>query len=126
MRGLALLLLCGGCAVVMPSAEPPPLGVRATGAPLAVVDDVKVWVQRDKVGEVRVEDEAGNRLARADVYANQVHEKPVWYLVQGREQLADEDFFRIAGDQRSLDATREWRARNVMINHGGRYAFIGG
>ena len=92
---------------------------------LAVVDDVKVWTTtyQEKVAEAEYRDASGNKIGTAAVYEDrtQVHTAPIWYPVQGKSQLADEDFFRIAGDQASLDETmamrnsgRKWRKRGMI------------
>ena len=127
---MLVALSCSACAQLIPGAEGPKTGARANGEPLLVVDDVKTWVttQHDHVGEVRVENDAGERLARADVYEDRQHHhvKYVWFPAQGDQVLADEDFFRIAGDQESLDATLRWRERNRAWNHGGKITMVAG
>jgi hypothetical protein len=103
----------------------PRAGAVATGEPLAVVDDVKVWTTtyKEKVAEAEYRDENGKKIGTAAVYEDrtQVHTQPIWYPVQGRTQLADEDFFRIAGDQQALEQTlemrangRKWRKRGMI------------
>lgn len=110
-------------------------GAVATGEPLAVVDDVKVWTTtyKEKVAEAEYKDENGHTVGTASVYEDrtQVHTQPIWYPVQGRAQLADEDFFRIAGDQASLDETlamrangRKWRTRGMITLGGGIVGLI--
>jgi hypothetical protein len=118
---LVVAAALGGCFVV-PMAKAPAIGAVATGEPLAVVDDIKVWTteETEKVGEAVHRDAAGNTVGSTDVYAarTQVHTQKVWYLAQGREQLPDEDFFRIAGDDEALQATAQMRAgarRKVRI-----------
>jgi hypothetical protein len=117
-----------GC--LMPKAGAPHTGAVATGAPLAVVDDVKVWTttQKEKVATTEYKDSDGNSIGTADVYADktEVHSMKIWYPVQGTEQLADEDFFRIAGDQAALDATLELRASGARWHTRGLYALGGG
>jgi hypothetical protein len=120
------VVFCTACSVLMPSADRPTTGAPKTGERLAVVDGVKTWLQRDKVGEIRVENDAGQRLARADVYATQRHAKAVWYPLQGNAAIADEDFFRIAGDTKSYEATLALRKRNVRWNRVGRTTMLGG
>jgi hypothetical protein len=111
-----------GC--LMPKSGPRS-GAVPTGEPLAVVDDVKVWTTtyKEKVAEAEYRDSSGNKIGSASVYEDrtQVHTQPIWYPVQGGAQLADEDFFRIAGDQQSLDETlamrergRTWRTRGMI------------
>jgi hypothetical protein len=108
----------------MPKHGPRP-GAVATGEPLAVVEDVKVWTTtyKEKVAEAELRDEDGHKIGTAAVYEDrtQVHTRPIWYPVQGLTQLADEDFFRIAGDQQALEQTlemrangRKWRKRGMI------------
>jgi hypothetical protein len=110
---LTAAAVLGGCMAV-PTARTPQTGAVATGEPLAVVDDVKVWTttHNEKVGEAVHKDSRGNTVGSTDVYQErtQVHTQKVWYLVQGPEQIPDEDFFRIAGDDQALQATLEMRA----------------
>ncbi len=131
MRILALVVAvaCGGC-LLIPDAKPPRTGTRRTGEPLRIVDDVKVWntVSRDKVGELRYEDENGDSLGRSDLYANQrhTHVKFVWFPVQGYEVVPDEDFFRIAGDRDALARTLKRRDKLQTWNFRGRVMLASG
>lgn len=115
-------LSLAGC--LMPK-NGPRSGAVATGEPLAVVDDVRVWTTtyKEKVAEAEYRDASGAKIGTAAVYEDrtQVHTRPIWYPVQGGSQLADEDFFRIAGDKQSLDETlamresgRTWRRRGMI------------
>ncbi len=117
----------GGCVV---PAQGPRGGAVATGQPLAVVEDVKVWTttHKEKVGETEYKDAAGNKIGTGTTYQDktQVHSMKVWYPVQGTEQLRDEDFFRIAGDQKALDDTMELRATGKKWNRRGMYTMGGG
>jgi hypothetical protein len=103
--------LATGC--LMPK-NGPRSGVVPTGQPLAVVDDVKVWTttSKEKVAEAQYKDENGNNVGSAAIYEDrtQVHTMKIWYPVQGNEQLADEDFFRIAGDNEHEQETLAMRA----------------
>jgi hypothetical protein len=109
----------------MPKNGPRAGAAVSTGEPLAVVDDVKVWTTtyKEKVAEAEYRDSSGNKIGTAAVYEDrtQVHTAPIWYPVQGRAQLADEDFFRIAGDEAALKETldmrangRKWRKRGMI------------
>jgi hypothetical protein len=120
----------------MPKSGPAAGAAVPTGEPLAVVDDVKVWTTtyKEKVAEATYKDGSGNTIGTASVYEDrtQVHTAPIWYPVQGRSQLADEDFFRIAGDESSLNETlsmrangRKWRTRGIITMGGGIAAMIG-
>ncbi len=131
MRALLALLpiFATGC-MLWPGANTPALGAKATGEPLLVVDDVKVEtkVTRDKVGELRFQDQAGQTVARGDIYANQRHTTAqlVWLPAQGTEVIADEDFFRIAGDQAAVDRSRARRERFQRWNRRGKIFAIAG
>ncbi|HSD91004.1 MAG TPA: hypothetical protein VLB44_25955 [Kofleriaceae bacterium] len=114
--------LATGC--LMPK-NGPKAGVVPTGQPLAVVDDVKVWTTtyKEKVAEAEYRDADGNKVGTASVYEDrtQVHTMPIWYPVQGSQQLADEDFFRIAGDTEHEQETlamrengRKWHKRGII------------
>ncbi len=104
-----------GACMVVPQANRPKTGAVATGAPLAVVDDLKVWTttRKEKVGEAVHTDSRGNTVGTTNVYANRtrVHSKKVWYMVQGRERIDDEDFFRISGDTSALKVTQDLRVK---------------
>ena len=106
LSSLALAAVSTGC--LLPK-DGPRGGAVASGAPLAVVDDVKVWTttSKEKVAETEYTDSDGRAIGRSATYQDKttVHTAKIWYPVQGTEQLSDEDFFRIAGDQRSLDAS---------------------
>ncbi len=130
---VAASLALTGC--IMPKSGPAAGAAVPTGEPLAVVDDVKVWTTtyQEKVAAATYKDGNGNTIGTASVYEDrtQVHTQPIWYPVQGRAQLADEDFFRIAGDQGSLDETlkmrangRKWRTRGLITMGGGLAGMI--
>jgi hypothetical protein len=127
-------VLATGC--LMPKDGPAAGTVVATGQPLAVVDDVKVWTttSKEKTAEVQYTDENGRNIGKADVYEDKthVHTKKIWYPVQGNQQLADEDFFRIAGDEAAANETlsmrengRKWHRRGLFTMGGGLVAMIG-
>jgi hypothetical protein len=129
------LLIPAGC--LLPAASAPKSGVVATGEPLNVVDDVKVWTttRKEKVAETEYKDADGHTIGTGAVYADktQVHAMKIWYPVQGAQQLADEDFFKIAGDQQALGDTlalrengRKWNHRGIGMMIGGAVAAIAG
>jgi len=131
---LVLAIALAGC--LLPR-QGPQGGVVPSGEPLAVVDDVKVWTTtyKEKVAEAEYRDSNGTKVGSAAIYEDrtQVHTANIWYPVQGRQQLADEDFFRIAGDKSSLDATlemresgRKWRTRGWISMGAGAVAMIVG
>lgn len=129
LLALTTCVLATGC-FALPSARSPATNAVATGEPLAVVDDVKVWTttSKEKVGETVHKDDRGNTIGTSDTYAERthVHAKKVWYPVQGNEQLADEDFFRIAGEQKALDATLAMRANGKKWNRRGKITMAAG
>ena len=118
----------GGC--LLPDASRPKTGAAATGEPLSVVDDVKTWTTtyKEKVGESVVKDANGNTIGTVDNYQNrtQTHSVKVWYGFQGGQQLADEDYFRIAGDVQAVDATEKARQAAIKRNHDGKMVMLGG
>lgn len=124
-------LLCGllltGCVV---SKAQPRGGVVATGEPVAVVDDVVRWTTQyqAKVGETEYKDSEGHVIGTASRYENrtQEHSAKIWYPVQGGQQIRDEDFFRITGDQESLAATESLRADGRTNQRLGFIAIGGG
>ena len=97
---------------------------------LAVVDDVKVWTTTDKekVGETTYKDENGQTFATANVYQDKTttHTQKIWYPVQGKSQLSDEDFFRISGDKPALEQTMAMREDGKKWNHRGIGTLAGG
>jgi hypothetical protein len=119
----------GGC-FILPEAKPPKTGAVATGEPLAVVDDVKTWTttSKEKVGESVVKDSSGNTIGTVDNYQEktQVHSMKVWYPFQGPQQLSDEDFFKIAEDQKAIDETAKLREHGQKLNRNGKYTMLGG
>jgi hypothetical protein len=123
---LFIIASCAALGACMLPAQSPKTGAVPTGEPLAVVDDVKVWTTtyKEKVAETEYKDETGRVIGTGTVYQDKtaVHTMPIWYPVQGREQLSDEDFFKIAGDQKALDETEALRARGRSWNHGGMIA----
>lgn len=118
-----------GC-FILPDAQAPKTGAVATGDPLGVVDDLKVWTttSKEKVAETTYTDENGKEIGKGTTYADktEVHTAKVWYLVQGPERIDDEDFFKIAGDNDSLQRTQEMRAEAKKWNTRGKYTMIGG
>jgi len=127
MIAFALFVSATGC---MLPAQAPKSGVVASGEQLAVVDDVKVWTttSKEKVAETEYKDSDGNTIATGAVYQDktQVHTMPIWYPVQGVQQLADEDFFNITGDKAAMDETLAMREDGKKWNHRGIGLMIGG
>lgn len=110
--------------MIFPDAQRPKTSAVATGEPVAVVDDVKVWTttSKEKVGETVYKDSSGQTMATADTYEEktQVHSMKIWYPVQGNAQLSDEEFFKITGDQAALDETLSLRASGKKWNTRGK------
>ena len=125
---VAALVIASGC--VMAPQGPKAGAAVATGEQLNVVDDVKVWTTtyKEKVGETEYKDENGKVIGTGTVYQDRtaVHTMPIWYPVQGSQQIADEDFFRIAGDQQGLKATEDLREDGRTWHRRGIYATVGG
>lgn len=129
---IALLVLpavLAGC-FAFPEAKSPKMTAVATGEPVAVVDDVKVWTttSKEKVGETVYKDSSGQTFATADTYQEKtrVHSMKVWYPVQGNEQLTDEEFFKITGEQTALEETLAMRANGKKWNRRGKITMIAG
>lgn len=124
-----LVSLATGC-MVFPDAKAPKNSAVASGEPVAIVDDVKVWTttQQEKVGETVHKDSAGNTIGTSSTYAEKtrVHSMKIWYPVQGTEQLSDEEFFRITGEQKALDETLAMRASGKKWNKRGKITMIVG
>jgi hypothetical protein len=108
---LVLVTALGGC--LLPGQQAPG-GVVATGEQLAVVDDLKVWTTtaKEKVAETEYTDSDGHVIGKGATYADRTttHTQKIWYPVQGAQQLRDEDFFRITGDEKALTDTENMRA----------------
>jgi hypothetical protein len=122
-------LLISATACIVPP-EGPKSGAVASGSQLAVVDDIKTWTttSKEKVAEVEHTDEDGHVIGKSAVYQDkeEVHHQKIWYGVQGTEQLSDEDFFKISGDQASLDQTLAMRADGKKWQHRGIGTMVGG
>ena len=118
-----------GC-FAFPDAKSPKMSAVATGEPVAIVDDVKVWTttSKEKVGETTYKDSTGNVVGTADTYAEKthVHSMKVWYPVQGTEQLSDEEFFTITNEQRALGETLAMRENGKKWNRRGKITMIAG
>lgn len=128
--GLVLLTASLTGCFALPDAQAPKNTAVATGEPVAVVDDVKVWTttSKEKVGETVYRDSSGRTIATADEYQEKtrVHSMKIWYPVQGTEQLTDEEFFRITGEQKALDDTLAMRADGRKWNRRGKITMIAG
>lgn len=128
--GLVILpALLTGC-FAFPDAKSPKNTAVATGEPVAVVDDVKVWTttSKEKVGDTVYKDSSGNTIGTAETYQEKtrVHSMKIWYPVQGNEQLSDEEFFKITGDQNALQETLAMRENGKKWNRRGKITMIAG
>jgi len=130
---LVAATLLTGC--IMPKPQAPT--AVATGEQLAVVDDVKVWTttSKEKVAETEYTDADGHVVGKGAVYQDKTttHSMKIWYPVQGTQQLRDEDFFKIAGDQNALRQTEDmrangekWRTRGMVTMGAGIVGVIAG
>lgn len=121
--------LLSGC-FAFPDAKAPTMAAVPTGEPVAVVDDVKVWTttEKEKVGETVYTDENGKAFAKADTYQEKtkVHSMKIWYPVQGNQQLSDEEFFKITGEENALGETLAMRANGKKWNRRGKITMIAG
>ena len=120
-RSIAFSALCvAGC---LPGPRGPQSGAVATGERVAVVDDLKRWTTTydEKVGETDHRNADGDVVGTSEHYRTrkQQHSKLIWYPVQGRSQITDEDFFRITGNTTALERSEAMRAK------GRRYAALG-
>ena len=95
-------------------------GAIKTGEQVAVVDDVKVWTTQyqERTGTDEYKDADGNVVGTKDSYRDrtQVHRKKIWYPVQGKEQISDEDFFKITGDDISMKRSQDHRAKGRLYS----------
>jgi hypothetical protein len=114
-----------GC---LPGPPGPRNGAVPTGERVAVVDDVKQWTTtyREKVGDSEVKNANGEVIYTKEDYQDrtQLHSKKVWYPVQGRNQITDEDFFRLTGDGESLRLSAELRHRGRVYTALGTGAMV--
>jgi hypothetical protein len=110
MRSIAALALLSACSL---GVRGPQGGAVKTGERVAVVDDVKVWTTQyqEHTGTTEHRDGDGNVVGTSDSYRDRtaVHSKKIWYPVQGKEQIRDEDFFKITGDEISMKKAQDHR-----------------
>jgi hypothetical protein len=110
MRLIAALGMLSACSL---GVRGPQGGAVKTGERVAVVDDVRVWTTQyqEHTGTTEHRDGDGNVVGTSDTYRDRtaVHRKKIWYPVQGKEQLRDEDFFKITGDEISMKKAQEHR-----------------
>ncbi|MBL8610367.1 MAG: hypothetical protein JNL38_23725 [Myxococcales bacterium] len=118
--GLLLPLLLpplAGCASLPePKAQP-------TGEPLSVREKTVhyTYQTKEKVGEVEHKDSTGRSIGKSDVYANRTHHGSyqVWSGFQGNQPVSDDDFYRIAKDERASAEIKSSREFGVTLNRVG-------
>lgn len=117
MRSIAALVLLSACSL---GVRGPQGGAVKTGEPVAVVDDVKTWTTQyqERTGTTEYRDGDGNVVGSSDTYRDRtaVHRKKIWYPVQGKEQITDEDFFKITGNEDALKKSQEHRASGRLYS----------
>jgi len=115
--GCVFATLSTACAI---GASGPKGGAVPTGERVAVVDDVKTWTTQyqERTGTSEYKDADGNVVGTSEHYEDRtaVHHKKIWYPVQGKSQISDEDFFRITGDEISMKSTRELRSKGRLYS----------
>ncbi|MBP9088115.1 MAG: hypothetical protein KBG15_18480 [Kofleriaceae bacterium] len=118
------------CTSACMMASRPAMVAKPTGEALVIVDDVVKWTTQEKVEVASVEytDKNGGSAGKAKLYENRekVHAVNIWYPVQGRQQLSDEEFFQIAGDQDNLNRTLKLRSDGEKQQQQGQYVMMGG
>jgi len=133
-------LLQGPCAFVVATsfalsgvgcAHLPKTGAESTGEPLnvEVKTETRTYVTQAKVGEVVSRDSSGRVIGTSEVYENRVGQYDVtrWQAFQGDAPLDDQDFYRIAGDEKTAKEIAEMRQSGVSLNHAGAVVLaIGG
>lgn len=114
-RIFVILLSMTGC---LPGPGGPKPGAIPTGQRLAIVDDVRTWTTQyqEKTGETEYKNSSGETVGTAEHYRErtQLHAKRIWYPVQGRHQINDEDFFRFVGNKEALAATEAMHAKGRL------------
>ena len=115
MRGKLLLigLVLGGCATN------PATGVASNGKPLLIKDEsgTGTYVSNEVVSEDAIVDSEGNDTGlkvqhRADVQRTYAWRH--WGYYQGQDKLDEQDYYRIAGDQRAADKIASARKSGVI------------
>jgi hypothetical protein len=103
---LLLLPILAGCATVRSEYTP------ATGEKLSVYDKAvaRTGVERSRAGEDEIRDATGRVVATNTRYTDkEVHwTEHDWYGMQGGVRIDDESFFRIAGDDKTVEAYKTY------------------
>jgi hypothetical protein len=117
MRSIVALALLSACSL---GVRGPQGGAVKTGERVAVVDDVKVWTTQyqERTGTTEHRDGDGNVVGSSDTYRDRtaVHRKKIWYPVQGKHQITDEDFFKITGDEIAMKKSQAHRASGRLYS----------
>ena len=119
-RSVSALLVTGylsGCATN------PATGIAASGQPLGIKTEAEhvAWREQQKVGEIQFVDAAGNNAGSASAYQTRVVNavKLHWWPTQGGPVIDDQDFFRIARDDRAVAEIEDYRTRAKWLNRVG-------
>ena len=119
-RSVSALLVTGylsGCATN------PATGIAASGQPLGIKTEAEhvAWREQQKVGEIQFVDAAGNNAGSASAYQTRVVNavKLHWWPTQGGTVIDDQDFFRIARDDRAVAEIEDYRTRAKWLNRVG-------
>jgi hypothetical protein len=119
-RSLSAIVITGhllGCATN------PATGIAASGQPLGIKTETEnvAWRERQKVAEVQFVDAAGNNAGSASAYQTRVVNavKLHWWPTQGGTVIDDQDFFRIARDDRAVAEIEDYRTRAAWLNRAG-------
>lgn len=93
----------------------PASGVASSGDTLRVQysSGTGTYVSNDVVSTTVHKDSDGNEVGSSDTYEAREHQYQWsdWKYFQGREELDEQDFYRIAGDQEATDTIEQHRAR---------------
>jgi hypothetical protein len=101
----------------------PATGIAASGQPLGINTETEgiAWRERQKVAEIQYVDAAGNNAGSASLYETRVVNaiKLHWWPTQGGAVIDDQDFFRIARDDRAVAEIEDYRTRAKWLNRVG-------
>lgn len=114
-----------GCLATLPVT-----GMRATGEPLWVDRQTRStsYVVREKVAQVQHRTADGQSLGTSEVYADRLRtaQHEVAIPRQGRLEIDDEDFMRIAGEEKAANELRAHRETGIVMNRAGLGSLAGG
>ncbi len=116
LAAVGLAFLSGCASLPEPKAQP-------NGEPLTIREKTVhyTYQTKEKVGEVEHKDSTGRTLGKSDVYANRTHHGAyqVWSGYQGEQPVSDDDFYRIARDERATAEIKSSRELGVTLNRVG-------